>query len=169
MEEILKIMEMVKVADSKTVGRILSARGRYKEGNSALINSHKKLTEGVEAKKLEKIPKAFRLIGCKSEWKEHAQLLTNALADIIIEYPDSIIFREHSIKEVGLRPDAVCLIIKENLARCVILEVMNNETEKYLEQKKNTWKQWKEATEYLSNLFGYKIPHYEIKEVKCEP
>jgi hypothetical protein len=168
MEEIMKIMEAVKVSDSKTIGKIMASRGRYKEGNSAIINSHKKLMEGVEARRLEKIPKAFRVVGCKSEWKEHAQLITSALAEIIINYPDSIIYREHQIQEVGLRPDAVCLIIKENLARCIILEIMNTETEKYLQQKINTWQQWPNALEYLSNLFGYRIPHYEIKEVQCE-
>lgn len=161
-EKVLKIMQTIKIADSKTVGGIMSAWGVWKAGNSATVNSHKALTYHAEMKNIEKCDGFWR-VDSKSEWKEHAQKLTGKIANILINYPESIIKREHFIKEVGLRADAICLFIQDGKGKCVIYEVMINETDEYLKQKINTWNQWEEATEYLSRLFGYHIPNFEVK------
>ena len=165
-EKILKIMEKIKVADSKTVGKIMAGWGIWKEGNSATVNTHKALTYHAEMKNIEKCDGFWRMPDCKSEYQEHAKKLTEYLAGILKDYPDSLIYREHHIKEVGLRPDALVLKINGDKGKCLIIEVMINETAEYISQKRNTWNQWQGATEYLSRLFGYKIPNYSFVEVK---
>lgn len=164
-DEILSVMEALKIADTKTIGEIMSARGKWKAGNSSTVNSHKALVALAELGKLER-GKGFFRVGTQSEWKEHSKLLTKYLAKILAEYPETIVYREHFIQEVGLRPDAICLIRNGQKAACIILEVMLNETDEYLTQKINTWNQWQGATEYLSKLFGYKIPSYQIRTVR---
>jgi len=36
------------------------------------------------------------------------------------------------------------------------------ETESYAEMKRNVWKTWGDAPKYLSALFGYVIPRFDI-------
>jgi len=167
-QKVMEIMQKVRISDSKTVGKVMAAWGFWKEGNSSVVNSHKALIYHSELGKVEKCKGFWRVKGCESEWKEHAQLLTELLAGILIEYPQSIIYREHFIKEVGLRPDAIILNIHEGKGRCIIYEVMLNETEEYFRQKENAWKQWPQAKEYLSNLFGYKIKSFTVKGIRNE-
>ena len=160
--EIQDLMEVLKIADAKTIGKVMAGWGRWKEGNSAVVNSHKKLKELSDLGKLEKVKKAFRVPGCRSEWKEHAQLTTHALAEILIKYPESIIYREPFIQEVSLRPDAICLLKNGNQGRCIILEITNHETQLYFDQKVHTWEHWDGANDYLSRQFGFLVPYYEI-------
>jgi hypothetical protein len=104
----------------------------------------------------------FKLPNCKSEYKEHAQLLTKALADILKLDLETKIFREPTIQEIGNRPDAIVFLTKEDKGLCFILEVKNNETEEYLRQKVHALRYWNKATEYLSSLFNAKIPAFDI-------
>ena len=160
--EVSKIIQALRIVDSLTVGEILLAKKLYSNIHSARVNAQKKLNELVALGKLEKGNGFYRVPDCKSEYKEHSQLITKALAEVLKLEVQSTIFREITIPEVGLRPDAICLLIKDNRGLCLILEVCNNETPEYLQSKINVWDNWQGATEYLSNLFGYKIPHYEI-------
>lgn len=155
------IMQSLRIADSLTVGEILLAKKLYANLQSARVNAQKKLNELVALGKLEKGNGFYRTLDCKSEYKEHAQLITKSLAEVLKLPVDSIIQREITTP-VGLRPDAIVLLIRNNQGHCLILEVINNETEAYLQQKINTWHNWPEATTFLSNLFRYQIPHYEI-------
>ncbi len=161
--DVLEIMQSLKIADSKSLGEILLARNVYSTLQSARVNAQKKLNELVAQGALEKGAGYYRVIGNRSEFHDHSRFLTKLLAELY-KLPDiePRIFREHVIDEVGLRPDAICVLIKHNRGVCLILEAILNEPEKYLEMKRTTWTHWEGATDYLSKLFGYKIPHYEI-------
>jgi hypothetical protein len=161
-DEVMAVMESLVIATDKEVGEIMASRGYWAEGQSARVQAAKSLKNLTDLSKLERRNGFYRLPGCKSEYQQHAQLITRTLTDILIKYPHSIIFREHSISQIGLRSDAICLITKDDLGCCVILEILVNETEVYLTQKLNAWKQWSGATEYLSGLFGYRVPHFDV-------
>ena len=157
------LLQALKIADTLTVGEILQAKGLYSTLQSARVNAQKKLNELVAQGALERGHGFYRTVGCKSEYKEHSALLTKALAELF-KLPDvePIIYREITIPEVGLRPDAICLLTKDNQGLCLVLECLINETETYYEMKQNTWKNWSRATDYLSQLVGFKIPHFEL-------
>lgn len=168
MRIVSNIVSALKITDALTVGEILQAKGIYSNPQSARVNAQKKLNDLVALGKLERCDGYYRTLDCKSEYKEHSRLITKALAEILKLTTDNlqvIIYRELTIVNVGLRPDAICLITKDNQGYCFILEVCNNETEEYLQQKINTWNNWEDSLKFLSQLFGYKIPHFEILPV----
>jgi hypothetical protein len=157
-EAILEIMEALVIADKHTVGDIMAHKGLWNAGVSSVNNSYKALTTLVDQGKLEKGDGYFRTIGCRSEYKEHAQLLTKALAEIQKLNYQTKILREPTLDEIGLRPDAIVFLTKEDKGLCFILEVCNNEFPSFLTQKVNAWKGWDGAKERLSQFFG------EVKE-----
>lgn len=162
-ETIFELMEGLVIADKHIIGDLMAHKNIWTAGTSSINNSYKALNNLVDAGKLEKGDSSyFRLKGCKSNYCEHAQLLTKALADILKFNYTTKIFREHTIAEKGLRPDSLILLTRVNEGICFVLEVCNNETPEYLQQKINTWNAWDGATEYLSQLFGVKIPHFDI-------
>lgn len=161
-QKVMEILEKVKIIDSKTVGKIMSAWGIWKAGNNAAVQAHKALVYQAELKNLERCDGFWRTPDCKSEWKEHAQFLTTVLADVLSHFPDTLIYREHFIPEVGLRPDAIILKINDGYGSCVVLEAVMNETDDYFNQKVNVWKQWQGANEYLSRLFNYRIKSFVV-------
>jgi hypothetical protein len=160
--EISNIIGALRITDALTAGEILHAKGLYSTLQSARVNAQKKLNQLSDLGQIEKCDGFYRMPDCKSEFKEHSKILTKALSLIIISHPEAIIHREPTIKEIALRPDSIVLLKRENMGRCFILEVCNNETEIYLRQKIDVWNTWPQALGYLSNLFGYKIPHFEI-------
>jgi hypothetical protein len=160
-KEVSSLISCLKISDDKTIGEIMSSRGYWTAGTSARNNSFKILKSLADQKFIRKGRGYFATLDCKSNFGEHARLLTQALAQIIIATPVTI-FREHTISEIGLRPDAVCLVTKNNRGLCFILEVLHNETPEYFKQKLSTWKTWGGATRYLSQLFGYEIPHFSV-------
>lgn len=164
-EEVQGLMESLKVASKHHVGQIMAARGRWKQGASAVNNSYRILNDLVGLNQLERQNGFFRTIGCRSQLKEHSLYLTEALTEILSQY-QAVIYREHEIKKIGLRADAICLITKDNFGFCFILEVLHNETEQYLAQKINVWEQWDGALEYLSRLFSVRIPHFDFIAVR---
>jgi hypothetical protein len=161
---VLEVMEALKIADDKIIGEIMSSRGYWTAGISARNNSLKILKSLADQKLIKKGRGYFSTLDCKSEYGQdsHSRLLTQALARILIACPNATIFREHTISEVGLRPDAVCMIAKGNQALCFVLEVLHNETTEYFKQKLSTWRTWTGATDYLSQLFGYEIPCFSV-------
>lgn len=83
-QEVMAIMEALVIATDKDVGQVMAARGHWSEGQSARVNSLKTLKKLVELGKLEKGEEGFyRLPGCRSEFKGHAQALTKALVEIL--------------------------------------------------------------------------------------
>jgi hypothetical protein len=162
-DEVSALISCLKIADDKTIGEIMSSRGHLKPGPSARNNSFKILKSLSDQNLIRRGKGYFATLDCKSDYGTHARLLTQALAQIVkLTSVNYQIFREHLITEKGLRPDALCLITKGNQGLCFILEVIHNETAEYFKQKLSTWKTWSEATDYLSQLFGYEIPHFSV-------
>lgn len=159
-----RIIQPLLIADPLSVGAILFSiyPSRYKNQHSARVQAQKALNELVSLGKLERGKGYYRVPGCKSEFKEHARLLTQALTEIIIINPTAVIHREVVIPEISLRPDAAVLLTKEGQGRCFILEAVNNETELYLNQKITALRTWKNSLTFLSRLFKYRIPHFDI-------
>ena len=159
--ETSKIINSLKIADALTVGEVLHARKVYSTLQSARVNAQKKLNQLADEGAIERIGGFYRTLQCKSNYEDHARFLTKILAEIL-KLHETIIYREHTIQEISLRPDAICLLTKDNQGMCLILEALINEPPEYFQMKVNTWNNWPEATQYLSNLFKYRIPHYEI-------
>jgi hypothetical protein len=80
-------------------------------------------------------------------------------------YPESIIFRERNVAEIGVRADGIILIKRENKGLVIILECLLNETETYYASKVRAW-EWPGATKYLSSLFGVKVPNFLIIPIR---
>lgn len=161
-ETIYRLMKQLVIASKREIGDIMACKGVWTVGTSTVNNSYKALCALADIGKVVKSNGYFKLPSCKSEYAEHAQLLTKSLAELFkLPEINPVIFREHTTP-VGLRSDAICLITKDNQGLCLILEVMINEPERYLKMKQNTWENWPEATQHLSQLFNYKIPHFEI-------
>jgi hypothetical protein len=159
--DIKAIMESLKIADALTIGEILQAKGLYSNVQSGRVNAQKKLNDLADLKQIEKCDGYYRVLDCKSEYKDHSKLLTKILAEVI-KLNDAVILREPTIIEMGLRPDAIILLTKDGKGLCIVLEVLINETEAYFTQKVNTWNNWPGSLGYLANLLSYKIPHFEI-------
>lgn len=156
------IIQTLRISDPLTVGEILYFNGLYSNAHSARVNAQKKLNELVALGKLERGNGYYRTLDCKSEYGEHARALTKALTEVLKTDFNPQIRRELYIPKVSIRPDAVILLTKENQGLCFILEVALTETEEYLTQKINTWKNWAKAHVFLSELFNFKIPHFDI-------
>jgi hypothetical protein len=161
-ETVYSIMERVQIATKHQVGDVMAHWEIWNPGVSAVNNSYKELNNNVEERRLVKENNYYKLPEVKSGFKPHSQLLSACLISILKFNRDCKIFREHTIAEKGLRPDALVCLIKENLLACFVLEAMDTETESYSEMKKNVWQAWDDAPKYLSELFGYVIPHFDI-------
>jgi len=161
-DTVLTIMESLVIADKHVIGDIMAHKGIWKAGTSAVNNSYKSLNALVDLGKLEKTGNYFRLPGCRSEGKEHAMALTAALVDIIKLKLDYVIFREPTIKEISLRPDAIVYLSRGDKALCFILEICLNETEDYLRQKINAWKHYERGKEVLSEILGTRVKAFDI-------
>ena len=113
--------------------------GHWKPGQSARVQAAKALKNLTDLGKMEK-GDAYRLPGIKSTWTPHNRSLSKAISEILTNYPHSIVFREHSISEVGLRPDALIMVDDGDEVAVIVLEIMHEETEAYFTQKMNTWR-----------------------------
>jgi len=160
-DKVLRVMESIKIADKHVLAQIMASQGIWKAGTSAVNNSYKALTDLTAMGKLVKGDGYFKTPDCRSEYADHARLLTKSLSELY-KHSDPIIFREHTITEVAIRPDALVLSTKSGKGICFVLEVCHTETPEYLNQKVTTWRNWDNSLNYLSELFGYKIPHFEI-------
>jgi hypothetical protein len=158
---VFPVINSLKISDPLTIGEILHARGLYQSVHSARVQAQKALNNGVDLKQLERGKGYYRVKGCESEYGDHARLLTKTLAEFF-KYFDPIVYREISIPAISLRADSIIFLTKENKGRCLILEVCHTETPEYLQQKLTAWNNWDKSLDYLSSLFGWKIPHFDI-------
>ena len=161
-EQVMEIMESLVIATDKDVGEVMAARGHWAEGQSARVNAGKALKKLSELGKIERGDGYFRLRGCRSDFKEHSQLITRHLVQIKKLPIQSIVIREHFIEAVSLRPDSIILLVRDGQACCLVLEVQNHEGEQSIEKKRNVWAHWPEATAYLSKLFDRPVPHFDF-------
>lgn len=158
-EEVFRLMSQLVIADKHIIASLMT---QWKQGTSAVNNTYKTLESLVGLGKLVKGVGYYKLPDCKSEYKEHAQLLTQALTEILKLKLNTKIFREHTIDEVGLRPDAIILITHGTQGLCFILEVCINEAPEYLTKKINVWNHWEGAKPYLSKLLETKIKAFDL-------
>ena len=164
-EEIKRIMKALVIASPHDVGTVMAALGIWKAGASAENNSMKRLRYLADLGKLERGKGYFRVPGCKSEFNEHARLLTKCIGQILSLPPafESVIHREHPLPDdVGLRPDALVFVKKGSHGLCVYLEAVNQEREPSIRNKRTKLESWPGATQYLSRLFGRPIPHFDF-------
>jgi hypothetical protein len=158
-ELIYGLMESLVIADKHIIGDIMASKGIWTAGTSASNNADKVLKNDH---RLEKVDGYYRIIGCKSEYKEHSRLLTKAIAEIHKLNFEAKVYREKTFSSIGLRPDAVVLLTKNNQHLCFILEVCNNEFPEFLQQKVNAWRQCDGALDLLSKLFETWIKAFDI-------
>jgi hypothetical protein len=157
--DIMEVMTKVRIADKHLVA---SLQTRWKEGVSRVNNTYKYLMDLVQLGRLVKGPNYFKVPECESEYKPHAELLSKSLIEILKVNPEAEIWREHYIQEISLRPDALVLMRQGNLARMLIVEVCESETEEYLMAKVNLWKKHPEALRILSEITKIMIPAFDI-------
>ena len=161
-EVVHQILIRLRIADSLAIGKILHANGLYSSEHSARVQAQKALNSLVDLGKLEKGKGYYRTPDCKSEYGDHSRLLTKSLASLFATDAEPVIFREHTINEVALRPDALVMLKRDGKGLCFVLEVCHTETPEYLNQKITTWRNWAGSLDYLSALFNCKVPHFEI-------
>ena len=80
---VMELMNQLVIADKHIIGDLMAHQKIWTTGTTSVNNSYKALNPLVDSGRLEKGNGYFRLPGCKSEYKEHAQLLTKALAEIL--------------------------------------------------------------------------------------
>ena len=155
----LTVLNYLKISDAKTIGEILHAKGLWGSPHSARVQSQKHLNDLVNFGKIDRGDGFYRTRDCKSNYGEHAKMLTCSLAEILKFPLTTTIYREISVP-IGLRADALILCEKEHKGICFILEVVHTETHEYLKRKVEAWRNWKEARGFLSDLFAVKIPNF---------
>lgn len=160
-DEVLAIMDSLKIATKHDVAAIMAARGHWKEGDSATNNSYKALSALVEENKLEKFNGWFRVPGCKSEGGIHSELLTKALVEFLKLAYDMDIKREH-MTSIATRPDALILAKNDKYACCIVLEIAHHETDASLDGKVHAWLGFEGALDYLSEVFGEPVDRFYI-------
>lgn len=163
-EAVMELMSQLVIADKHIIGDLMAYKGFWTAGVSAVNNSYKALNTLVDAGRLERGEGYYRLSECKSEFKEHAQLLSKSIAEILKLKLNVKVLREVTLNEIGLRPDALVLLIKYDRFACFVLEVCNHEINfpEFLIQKVNAWRQWDKALETLSQLFQTPIKAFDI-------
>lgn len=162
--DVLSVVQSLQIFTALIIGEILYFQNpnKYKNLHSARVQAQKLLNSLAEQGKLEKCKGFYRVPGCKSEFKPHRKKLSYTVAHFFkIPSIQPIVKCEQSFP-VGLIADCCFLLIKNDVARCGILEVVNYEKRPYLQSKINEWRNWKDALTALSELFNYKIPHFDI-------
>lgn len=161
-EVVMELMNQLVIADKHIIGDLMAYKELWTAGTSAVNNSYKALNILVDAGRLERGDGYFRLPSCKSEYQEHSKLLTKSLAEILKLNYHTKIFREKTISEIGLRPDALVLLTKDSQALCFVHEVCHNEFPQFLQQKVNSWRSYGNALQFLSQLFEIEIKAFDI-------
>ena len=157
--EIMRVMEAVKIA---TKHQVAKTQTQWKEGPSRINNTYRELKDNVALGKLIQESDYFKIKNAEGKHSPHSRLLTDVLIDILLINEETVIIREKLINSISIIPDALILLKRENKARCVVLEVVDTETEKYLQSKVNLWLIHPEANRILSEIFKVKIPHFDI-------
>ena len=162
-DRIRKLTEVFKVANDDVIGNV--ARQifdlNWKEGLSARNQAHKILDELALTNQIIKGKGFYAVKGYQGQYQEHDRLLTQLISQLICLKLPITIYREVSFP-IGLRSDIVALIGKNGKGILAVIEVANNETNEYFNQKIIAWKNWTEAPQYLSNLFKTPIPYFSI-------
>lgn len=144
--------------------QILFARGKAGSLQSAKTIASRQLKAEVESGtlKAEKIGRrTVYMLPHLTGYTEHDELITDAIVQLMMRWDVSVV-REKRIPDIALQPDAICYVTSNRHACILIVEAINTETQAYFQQKKTVWERWSGALEYLSNLFGVKVPFYHL-------
>lgn len=162
-EGIKKLVEVFKVANDDVIGNTAQKlfNLNWKEGLSARNQAHKILDQLALTNKIQKGKSFYAVKGYQGGYKDHDRLVTQVISLIISTKLPITVFREISFP-IGLRSDLVTLIGKAGKGTCAIIEVANNETPAYINQKITAWRNWKDAPQHLSELFNTHIHHFLV-------
>lgn len=155
-----EIMMKLQKATARQIGEVLHAKGLVSSVASGDATCRRVLEDLITRGKIKKDGSCFMLPNL-SGFADHDKKLTGGLIEFLKRW-NCDVYREHSIQEVGLRPDALILVKNGERGACIILEVTATEKKEYLQQKLTTWKGWKSSLSYLSDLFGTKIPCFNF-------
>jgi hypothetical protein len=163
-DRIKTLLTVFRVANDEVIGNV--ARHIYnlkwKEGLSARNQAHKILDKLALTNQIQKGKGFFAVRDYKGDYREHDRLLTKLSAQLLLLKLPITIHREVSFFPIAIRSDLVILLGRNGKATCAVIEVANNETPEYLNQKIVAWKNWKEAPQALSKLFNAPIPYFSL-------
>lgn len=156
---VMQILSLLKVATAKIISLILYPDST--NPHSSVVQTQKQLTILVQTGKIIRGTGWYALPEYRGSYLEHDRLRTSVIARLIfLKLPISV-YTEVSFP-IGIRSDIIVLIGNVGKAICAVIEVANNETPEYLNQKITAWKNWTEAPQHLSNLFKTPIPYFTI-------
>lgn len=158
-EEIIeRTIKTLQKATAREIGAVLFFKGLVSSIESGDATCRRVLMDLISKGTIKKEGSCFMLPNLQG-YNDHDKKLTGGIIEFVRRW-DCEIYREHSVTEVGLRPDALILVKAGERGACIILEVVNKEKDEYLKQKLTTWNGWKSSLNYLSGLFGVNVPHF---------
>ncbi len=155
----LKVLSLLKVSDVKTLVSIL-----YPEAtnpHSKYVQLQKQLNVLVATGKLKRGTGYYALPEYGGNYPSHEKTRTQILAELVRRKLPISVFLEHSLP-IQIRPDIIALIGKPPLATLAVIEICHTEKIEYLNHKEVALRNWKEAPEYFSQLFGTPIPCFTL-------
>ena len=153
-----KFMEIVGVANPHHLKRAL----RMADTHSSYVRCQKILNGLKDLGQLERANGVYRSPSCKSEGGEHSLAETQIIAEIFYHFDNPQIYRERLIEEKSIRPDIMTFVKKDGRGLVMIVEVVLQESENYLEMKRNIWLETIWACQYLSKIFNTTIKHFDF-------
>lgn len=164
-EAVLNIVEAIRIITAALVGEILYAWGLYKSQHTAQVAAQKALNALADLGRITKLGQRggyfYRAIGCRSEWGEHARLLSTDLVKIKAKYPEARIIREADTP-VNRRSDALVLLVHNGQAAAFFFERLNTERPSMYAAKQSELRAWDGAAAFLSEKFGVIVPHFSV-------
>jgi hypothetical protein len=83
-DSVLSIMHALHIARDKDVGEVMASRGIWSQGPPSRNLSLRAMKANADLGKLERCHGYFRVPGCKSNFDDHARLLTESLVKICL-------------------------------------------------------------------------------------
>jgi len=154
------IIEKVIYITTQQLAGFMATNGCWSVQNkSHLKNSSKQLNKHTKNRIIEKLPHCYRLKGARGNGDHHALALTDQLLQILLEYPEALIYREPTLP-FGRKPDAAVLIKKKSY-QFFFLEYEDKNSLDYIEGKIADYQQnEKEVCLWFENNFGIKSPNF---------
>lgn len=157
-ELIERLIRNLNKATARQIGEILHARGLVSSIESGDATCRRTLNDMVTKGELKKENSCYMLPHL-SGYGEHDRKLTEGLM-LLLKNWECVVYREHTIEEVGLRVDSIVFVDGGDRHACLIVECVNTETDSYLLQKVSVWQGWKNSLEYLGDLMAITVPYF---------
>jgi hypothetical protein len=147
---LLTTLSLLKVSDAKTVSSIIYPDST--NPHSSVVQTQKQLNILADTGKLIRGKGWYALPSYRGSNPLHDRLITSVIARLILLKLPISVYREVSFP-IGIRSDIIVLLGKNSQALCVVIEVANNETPEYLNQKITAWKNWAEGGEKCLKVY----------------